>query len=139
MSREYAEDRIRDALKLCKGNPTKARQQVIGWAAEDQRLLLALSHPHLTGIVAHAINRVIYRQGMESERGPEIPATPKPLNMAPDTFGKQILNALSSHDTPVFGLEGNSAPARQKKASQSHIDALKKMAGLSKKNDDRDR
>jgi hypothetical protein len=134
MSREYAEDRIREALKLAKGNPTKARQQVIAWAAEDQRLLWALTQPHLTGVVAHAINRVIYRQGIEQE-AEEIPAKPKALNLAPETFGKQILNALSSHDTAVFGLEGNAAPSRQKKASQSHIDALKKIAGKVKKKD----
>lgn len=130
MSREYAEQRIREALALAKGNPTKARQQVIAWAAQDQRLLLGLSAPHLTGIVAHAISRVIYRQSSDQEMG-NIPATPAALNMAPDTFGKQILSALSSSDTAIFGLEGNSPSSRPKKASQSHIDALKKMASKS--------
>lgn len=137
MSREYAEDRIREALKLAKGNPTRARQQVIAWAAEDQRLLWALVQPHLTGVVAHAINRVIYREGIESE--PETPPMPRPkaLNMAPETFGKQILNALTSHNTPIFGLEGSATSAGPKKASQSHIDALKKIAGKAKKKDER--
>ncbi len=50
MSRDYAESRIREALKLTKGNPTKARQQVIAWAVEDQRLLLGLTQPHLTAL-----------------------------------------------------------------------------------------
>lgn len=135
MSRDYAESRIREALKLTKGNPTKARQQVIAWAAEDQRLLLGLTQPHLTGVVAHAINRVIYREGIEAE-AEDIPATPKSLNMPPDTFGRQILNALSSHDTPIFGLEGNKSAPPQTKASQSHIDAMKKLARSSKKKDD---
>lgn len=131
MSREYAEDRIREALAQSRGNATKARQQIIAWSTQDQRLLLSLAQPHLTGIVAHAISRVMYRQDTSSEPD-EIAAGPMALNMAPDTFGKEILSALSSGDTPVFGLEGNTAQSRPKKASQSHIDALKQMAAKSK-------
>jgi len=134
MSREYAEDRIREALKLAKGNATKARQQIIAWTATDARLLQALAKPHLTGIVAHAIDRVIYHQatGDESE---EIPATPRPLNMEPDTFGKEILKALQSSDTARFGQEGAVPSTKRPKASQSHIDAMKKIAGKKKKDD----
>lgn len=131
MSREYAESRIREALTLAKGNPTKARQQIIAWASQDQRLLMALAQPHLTGIVAHAIGRVIQNQGLEHEVD-DIPASPAALNMAPDTFGKQILNALASSNTPVFGLEASAPSSRPKKASQSHIDALKQMASKNK-------
>ena len=126
MSRDYAESRIREALRLSKGNTTRARQQVIAWAAEDQRLLLGLTQPHLTGVVAHAINRVLSRTNMETG---DIAMEPESLNMPPDTFGRQILNALSSTDTPVFGLESGGLPSGQrKKASQSHIDAIKQMA-----------
>lgn len=131
MSRDYAENRIREALRLTKGNTTKARAQVIAWAGEDQRLLMGLAQPHLTGIIAHAVNRVVYRDESDAE---DIPATPQSLDMAPDTFGKQILNALSSGNTPIFGLEGSAAQGR-KKASQSHIDAINKMA--SKKQTDK--
>lgn len=134
MSREYAESRIRDALKLARGNATKARQQVIAWAKEDQRLLLALAQPHLTGITAHAINRVVYRQEHEFDHE-DIPATPQRLNMPPDTFGKEILQALSSSSTPIFGQDVGAPPPRRKQASQSHIDALKAMARRSKKDD----
>lgn len=132
MSREYAEDRIREALASSRGNATKARQQIIAWASQDQRLLLSLAQPHLTGIVAHAIGRVIHRQGLAGLEPDDVPAKPLALNMAPDTFGKEILNALSSSDTAVFGLEGNTAQPRPKKASQSHINALKQMASKSK-------
>lgn len=131
MSREYAEDRIREALAQCRGNATKARQMIIGWSTQDQRLLLSLAQPHLTGIVAHAISRVMYRQDQMPEDDHIAPA-PLALNMAPDTFGKEILSALSSSDTPVFGLEGQTAQPRPKKASQSHIDALKQMASKNK-------
>jgi hypothetical protein len=131
MSQEYAETRIREALKLARGNATKARQQIIAWAAEDQRLLLALARPHLTGIVAHALNRVQARPEIMTPDSPS--PLPQPLDMAPDTFGKEILKALSSHDTQVFGQEGGAPSQRRKKASQSHIDALKAIASKSKK------
>lgn len=131
MSQEYAETRIREALKLARGNATRARQQVIAWAVDDHRLLLALAHPHLTGIVAHALGRV---QSRPESLPPEVPAPlPEPLDMAPDTFGKEILKALSSHDTQVFGQDGGAPSPRRKKASQSHINALKAIASKSKK------
>lgn len=129
MSREYAESRIREALKMSRGNATKARQQVIAWSYEDPRLLLALAQPHLTGIVAHAVNRVIeHPEGASAE---EISPSPRPLNMAPDTFGKEILRVLSGASAAIFGHESGS-PAmsgKRKRASQSHIDAMKKIAG----------
>lgn len=131
MSREYAESRIREALRQSKGNPTRARQLVIAWAVEDQRLLLALAQPHLTGVVAHAISRVIHRQGHEADHDDEVPAEPQSLNMPPDTFGREILNALSDRGTQKFGME-TTPTSHRKKASQSHIDAMKKIAAKSR-------
>ena len=136
MSRQYAEKRIREALKLTKGNPTKARQQVIAWAQEDNKLLLALSQPHLTGIVAHAINRVIHRLEMEEEEH-DIPASPQGVNMAPETFGQEILKSLQSRNTARFGAESEAPPVSRKQASQSHIDALKQIAKTTQKKRDK--
>lgn len=132
MSREYAEGRIKEALKLAKGNPTKARQQIIAWTYEDTKLLHALARPHLTGIVAHAINRVIYHESMEDEE-PEIHDAPQSLDMEPETFGTEIMKALQSENTSRFGREGGAPAPRRKQASQSHIDALKAMASKKKK------
>lgn len=134
MSREYAEQRIREALKLAKGNPTKARQQIIAWTYEDTKLLQALSRPHLTGIVAHAVNRVIHHQHMEEEAQP-IPEAPQPLNMPPETFGAEILRALQNEGTAKFGREAAAPVPRRKQASQSHIDAMKAMASKKKKDE----
>ena len=127
MSREYAENRIRDALALCKGNPTKARQQIIAWTAEDLKLLQALAQPHLTGIVAHAVGRVIHRDGTE-EQTEILPEMPEGVDMSPEGFGKEILGILSSRNTAVFGQESAAAPFGRKQASQRHIDAMKKIA-----------
>ncbi len=131
MSREYAEKRIKEALTIAKGNATKARQQVIAWTNEDPKLLQALAQPHLTGIVAHAISRVVYKQEIE-EVEPEVPDVPQSLDMAPDTFGKEILKALASENTALFGRDNGASQPRRKAASQSHIDALKHMASKSK-------
>lgn len=131
MSREYAEKRIKEALVIAKGNATKARQQIIAWTNEDPKLLQALAQPHLTGIVAHAISRVVYRQEAE-EVEEDIPEAPQSLDMAPDTFGKEILKALASENTVMFGRDTGVVPAGRKQASQSHIDALKQIASKSK-------
>lgn len=131
MSREYAEKRIREALNIAKGNATKARQQIIAWTNEDPKLLQALAQPHLTGIVAHAVNRVVYKQGVE-DHDDDVPEVPQSLDMAPDTFGKEILKALASDSTSIFGRDNGPGPARRKQASQSHIDALKQMANKGK-------
>lgn len=131
MSREYAEKRIRDALNMAKGNATKARQQIIAWTNEDHKLLHALAQPHLTGIVAHAVNRVVHKQEVDDHET-DVPEAPQSLNMAPDTFGKEILKALASDNTALFGRESGTGSTRRKQASQSHIDALKQIASKSK-------
>ncbi len=128
MSREYAEGRIREALKLSKGNPTRARQRIIAWTFEDPKLLQALARPHLTGIVAHAISRVVHKQDVVE---PEAPDVPEGLDLAPETFGKEILNALQSDGAAMFGQESNAPPMPRGQASKSHIEALKHIASKS--------
>lgn len=130
MSREYAEKRIREALRLAKGNATKARQQIVAWTNEDPKLLMALTKPHLTGIVAHAINRVLTRIENGADEPEEIPETPAPLNMPPETFGQEIMQILKNSHTVTFGHESSSgAPTgRRGQASQRHIDAMNKIA-----------
>lgn len=130
MSREYAEKRIREALRLAKGNATKARQQIVAWTNDDPKLLMALTKPHLTGIVAHAINRVLTRMESGADEPEEIPETPTTLNMPPETFGQEIMQILKNSHTVTFGHESSSgAPAGHRgQASQRHIDALNKIA-----------
>jgi hypothetical protein len=128
MSREYADKRIREALKLAKGNATKARQQIVAWTYEDQKLLQALTKPHLTGIVAHAINRVISRMESGADEEDDIPENPQSLDMPPETFGQEIMQILKNSNTTMFGHEGGATPGRRGQASQRHIDAMKKIA-----------
>lgn len=137
MSREYAERRIREALSLHKGNATRTRQQVMAWTYEDPKLLQALAQPHLTGIIAHAVNRVIHANPLDDEPVEQVLAEqPQRLDMDPETFGQEILKALSSSSTAVFGRESSGAPTGRKKASKSHIDALRMMAERKKPDPD---
>ena len=131
MSLEYAERRIKEALKLARGNPVKARQQVIAWTFEDSKLLYALTKHHLSGIVAYHIERVASGRASQSKA----PPPPKP-EKAPvkqdDEFGMEILKAVANSSSAVFGLEGYAAPRKRGQASQQHIDAIRQMAARSK-------
>lgn len=136
MSLEYAESRIREALKLARGNQMKARQQVMAWASEDEKLLQALARPHLAGIVAYNVERVASGRAdaKHDAAASDVPAAPpasagaKPKK---ESFGLEILKAAAGPDTQIFGLEDTGTPQKRKGVSQSHIDALKAMAAKS--------
>lgn len=129
MSREYAENRIREALRLTGGHPLKARQQIIAWTYEDAKLLHALTKPHITGIVAYAINRVLVKEG-EEDKAPD--PTPDFDALPGEKFGKELLKALAMGQPAVFGQESFSAHVPKSGASQRHIDALRQIAAKSK-------
>lgn len=125
MSRDYIEKRIYEALKLTGGNATKARAMIIQWTQEDSKLLRGLAHPHLTGIVAHAISRV---QNKKDE--PEsLPDVPDPASDPEHLFGLEIIKAIAGGGAARFGMEDVGPPVRKQPASQRHIDAIRQMAG----------
>lgn len=127
MNRDYAEKRIRDALKATGGNPTRARQQVTAWAFDDAKLLHELVAPHITGIVAHAVNRV-----MSAKEKPVPAAPPKVSAKKGDEFGMEILKAIALGNPAQFGHETASAPVKKQQASQRHIDAIRAMVSKDK-------
>ena len=130
MNREYAERRIREALKASGGNATIARQQVIAWAFDDAKLLHELVAPHITGIAAHAVNRVLT---MKEAPAPKAPPAPKPLakDAKSDEFGMEILKAIALGNPAQFGLESGVSIKKQA-ASQRHIDAIRQMVSKDK-------
>jgi hypothetical protein len=127
MSLEYVERRINEALKLSKGNVTKARQTVIKWCQEDSKLLHGLTKAHLNGIVAYNIDRVASGRSDKSKK--KEPAKPKMSSK--EKFGMEILKAVVSSGS-VFGMEAGAAPRRKGQASQQHIDAIKKLTEKNK-------
>lgn len=137
MSLEYAENRIKEALKLAKGNQVKARQQIIAWAVEDPKLLFALTKPHLSGIVAYNIERVA--SGRAAAARTSKPAAQKPITQKqpaangkkPEQFGLEILKAVAGNPA-IFGLEDVGAMKKASPVSQRHVDAIKAIASKSK-------
>ncbi len=149
MSLQYAETRIADALKLAKGNKTKARQYLVTWAGDDTRLLKALTRNHMTGIVAYHVDRVASGRNMASSSTASLDTSPstkkknKPkiktqisagrknitnkTSKKPDSFGMEILKAVTNSGSAVFGLEGYAAPNKKDKVSQRHINAINRI------------
>lgn len=128
MSREYAEKRIKEALRRCNGNAVKARQQVIAQAMDDPKLLQALTKAHLTGIVAYNIERILSGRGTAEEQ--RVPKAPQSVakgqgGRKEENFGLELLKAVAGNGGAEFGLEGYSnGGQKRKKVSKSHIDAI---------------
>ena len=141
MSREYVENRIKEALKKSKGNKLLARQQLIAWTYEDSKLLHALTRAHLDGIIAYNIDRFLSNAIKANSKKKAQGAAAAQDEPVEDQFGMDILRAVSASDAAVFGFE-DSSPRRPKgKTSKQHIDALQKMAAsvqksVQKKNKD---
>ena len=130
MSYEYVENRIKEALRLSGGHPLKARQQILAWCYEDPKLLHGLTRPHLDGIAAYAINRVIHKQTAEEPEGEGLDVD----SLAGEALGKDLLKAFVGRKGDDFGRSTGLPSSRRKRASQSHIDAIHLM---SKKNQDK--
>ncbi len=133
MAHDYAEKKMREALVQSGGNATQAQRILIEWALDDQILLIALTQHHLKGIVAHAIERTISKDKPEREKISKPQTKPEPIDMPPESFGRDLLKALSGRNSIRFGLEGASGRpivTRRKQASQQHIDALKSMSSI---------
>jgi len=134
MSLEYAERRIAEALKLTRGNQARARQQVIAWALADDKLLQALTKSHLSGIVAYNIERVASGRAAAARKSqkPKV-ANAQKTNKEAD-FGVELLKAVASSSSEVFGLEnGSSGVGRPGQVSQNHINAIRAIASKTKK------
>jgi len=141
MSLEYAEQRIKEALKLSGGSQVKARQQIIAWTFEDAKLLHALAKPHLSGIVAYNIERVASGRAEAAKQAkaePDKKAQPKKSKTngkdQEEPFGLEILKAVAG-SSEIFGLEDPGAPTQRTGVSQSHVDAIRAMTAKTKKSD----
>jgi hypothetical protein len=125
MSKEYAEGRIKEALKKTNGNAVRARQQVIAWTYEDPKLLHALTKAHLSGIVAYNIERILAGRGTaeaaEGQSSSKEQSSPK----KEENFGAELLKAVAGNSGAQFGLESySSGGSSRKKVSKNHIDAI---------------
>lgn len=124
MSREYAEKKIKEALHVTRGNAAQARNQVIAWAMDDHKLLKELVKPHMMGITAHAISRVV---SGKTEPVSVQSAEVRGAADGKDSFGMDILKTIAGGDTAQFGQESYGRPVRKQGASQEHINAIEQM------------
>ncbi len=124
MSREYAEDKIREALRINGGNIALSRKQIMIWAHDDAALMRAIASPHLDGIIAYQVERVASGRAELENRHPS--ETPKEKPKEDDNFGMNLLRAVAASDATVFGQDNVITPKR-KQASKQHIDAIHKM------------
>lgn len=135
MAGNTAEDKIKEALKEAGGNATQAQKLLINWATRDHDLLLALVKPHITGITAHAVNRVaqgtttpesVVNNLMNQAGAPpkESVSQGQKKKNAKDSIGLDILKTIAAGETAQFGQENYGRPLGRKSASQEHIDAI---------------
>lgn len=134
MSMNNTENRIREALRLHNGNVTEAKKQLFAWFYEDNKLLLDVVYPHLNGITAYAVDRVLRRMLksedeilQEEAQEAELSANKKA------SIGKDILRGFVSKEALQFGQESVGVPLRKKAASQKHIDTMQMLAAASRK------
>lgn len=144
MSREYVENRIKEALRLSGGSEGKAARQIHAWLYEDHKFLLELTRPHLGGIVAYSVARTKTKMLTDGKEGAaaksreeeELKAAKEAAAKAKKKepgFGESILRSFVSDKAARFGHESSAAPVRKKTASQSHIDTMHMLAAAAKK------
>ena len=129
MSRDYSIKKIKQALEATRGHAGQARQMIIAQAMEDPKLLRELVKPHMVGIVAHAVNRVMSGK-TEVENIPEPHAEEQD-----DSFGLDILKTIAGGDTTQFGQESYGRPIGKKGVSKSRIEAIQQMIKKSQSED----
>lgn len=131
MSKEYIYNRIKEAMRLHRGNSVKARQQIIAWTYEDSKLLHALARPHLTGIVSYAIDR--FQRGALNDKD-ETRIHESTLDRpTDDEFGKELLRSMVTGKPEIFGEEPSGTFQEKSRASKRHQDAMRLLASKGKK------
>ena len=123
MSHEYAMSRVRDALEKCEGNHLKAQRMVMGWLEKDHSLLFGLVAPWMQSIISHAVNHIDQ---------PEKKKLPKRIELDDSVceFGAALAQELKGGTS--FGQQSPRNVGKPGKASQTHIDAINKLAGAGK-------
>lgn len=135
MSLEYAERRIKEALRQSGGNKTRARQQVIAWTYEDAKLLQALTKHHLSGITAYHIERVSAGRTVVTPVSKPVKGKARTSRTSKKTtsdsqknFGRELLEAVAGSEAAVFGLEGYMPGGKRRKSSKRHEEAIRRLA-----------
>ena len=131
MSLNYTENRIKESLRLNNGNVAEAKKQIFAWLYEDHKLLLDMTRPHLNGITAYTMDRVLRRMIKSDEEIVEDEARDAAMSNQ-KTTGRDVLRGFISKEALQFGQESVGVPLRKKAASQGHIDTMTMLAAKSR-------
>lgn len=144
---DYAQSRVRDALKEAKGNVPQAQRLLLAWMDFDELLLRAIAEPHLRSIAGYALQSQLFDEAEEKHTAqasapvpgmPPPPVTKQPAaeeKAAEDTatFGLALLqNVTGGTRAQQFGFVTDEMDAPQK-TSARHIEAILQLAGKEQK------
>lgn len=135
MDLTYLEQKLIEVLQMNQNNQAKAAKQLREMLYQDHRLLLELTLPYMTGIMAHGFSRVEGKAGQIKADEAQLSMENMGLNtVANDRAGKEMLRAFATQDTAKFGFEHSNAapPVRRKAASQNHVDTIHMLAAKAK-------
>lgn len=143
---DYAQSRVRDALKEAKGNVPQAQRLLLAWMDFDELLLRAIAEPHLRSIAGYALQSQLFDEAEEKHAAQksaavaDVPKAVKKQATAPGkesadigTFGLALLqNVTGGTRAQQFGFVTDEMDAPQK-TSARHIEAILQLAGKEQK------
>ena len=143
---DYAQSRVRDALKEAKGNVPQAQRLLLAWMDFDELLLRAIAEPHLRSIAGYALQSQLFDEVEEKHTAQSfapVPGTHVPVTKQPPagekaaeetaTFGLALLqNVTGGTRAQQFGFVTDEMDAPQK-TSARHIEAILQLAGKEQK------
>jgi len=143
---DYAQSRVRDALKEAKGSVPQAQRLLLAWMDFDELLLRAIAEPHLRSIAGYALQSQLFDEAEEKHTAqtsapvpdPSMPAAKQPPAQEKDaedigTFGLALLqNVTGAARAQQFGFVTDEMEA-PKKTSARHIEAILQLAGKEQK------
>ena len=139
MSTEYADRKVKDILTKAKGNAKLTEQAVLTLIERDQKFLLSLTEPYLSGIIAHAIERGRKQANIKTTTIPAPKTSPllqkpaKSKTKAPSTEGS-LDKALKAWAEGFDKTESKEKPKTTGKVSQKHMDAMNALVSKKTKN-----
>jgi hypothetical protein len=140
MSTEYADRKVKDILTKAKGNAKLTEQAILTLIERDQKFLLSLTEPYLSGIIAHAIERgrkqanIKLTQPAPLKPSPLLTKTPKGKVAVKPLAESSLDKALKVWAEGFDKTEIKDRPKTNSKVSQKHMDAMNALVSKKTKN-----
>ena len=138
MSRSYARQKVKQALRVSEGDTKQASRDIIELCVRDHEFLLGLTEPFLRGIIGHALKNAGADISDAPGAKPKKEAAPRVLDveaMGKATgLGADIVKNVLGSGGHKFGTQDRTRGTlgKKTKASSKHVDALRAIAEKSK-------